>query len=355
MRKRKGLVRKANAVIPAAGNMADDVVQVLSMLNSDSHPFVQSVHVGRGKSPCVLLYTEHQLSDMRRFCCQGSDGAPQSVLGVDRTFNLGPCFVTVIVYTCKAVVRNDTRSHPTFVGPMFLHWDGQYLTYRRFFSEVQGLLDNDVSSTEVRLSASAVIGSDEEKGLTKALRDVFSGSTHLLCVKHLRDNIIDYMRNKCGVQQSIRNRLVSKMFDDDGLINADDSVAYSQAADSLASECETVSSTLGEHFRRHVEPALRRFVFEPRQQHPWVSRRWTNNAAESMNHLLKLSIDWHPRRLPELVDRLYKVTSVQMSDLRRALYGHGNYTLTAPYNKFSLPHTSWQSKSPEVYIFITIT
>ena len=93
-------------------------------------------------------------------------------------------------------------------------------------------------------------------------------------------------------------------------------------------------------------------VFEPRQQHPWVSRRWTNNAAESMNHLLKLSIDWHPRRLPELVDRLYKVTSVQMSDLRRALYGHGNYTLTAPYNKFSLPHTSWQSKSPEVYIFL---
>ena len=82
---------------------------------------------------------------------------------------------------------------------------------------------------------------------------------------------------------------------------------------------------------------------------------WTNNAAESMNHLLKLSIDWHPRRLPELVARLYKVTSVQMSDLRCALYGHGNYTLTAPYNKFSLPHTSWQSKTPEVYIFLTIT
>jgi len=77
-------------------------------------------------------------------------------------------------------------------------------------------------------------------------------------------------------------------------------------------------------------------VFEPRQKHPWVSRRWTNNAVESMNHLLKLSIDWHPRHLPELVHRLYKVTSVQLSDLRRALYGHGNYTLTerAVYDVF---------------------
>ena len=81
VRKRKGRVRKANAVPPAAGNLADDVVQVLSMLNS--HPFVQDVNAG--KSPCVILYAEHQLSDMRRFCCQGSDGAPQSVLGVEHS------------------------------------------------------------------------------------------------------------------------------------------------------------------------------------------------------------------------------------------------------------------------------
>jgi len=51
---------------------------------------------------------------------------------------------------------------------------------------VRTSLDSAVSSTEVRLSSGVVISSDEEKGLTKALRDVFSESTHLLCVKHLR-------------------------------------------------------------------------------------------------------------------------------------------------------------------------
>jgi len=89
---------------------------------------------------------------------------------------------------------------------MFLHWDGHYRTYLDFFTELQAALDGVVCSTEVRLSSNVLINSDE-KGLMKALRDVFSELTHLLCVKHLRDNIIDYMRNKCVVQQSVRNRL----------------------------------------------------------------------------------------------------------------------------------------------------
>jgi len=37
-----------------------------------------------------------------------------------------------------------------------------------------------------------VIGSDEENGMTKAMREVFHAATHLLCVKHLKD-IVDYM------------------------------------------------------------------------------------------------------------------------------------------------------------------
>jgi len=105
------------------------------------------------------------------------------------------------------------------------------------------------------------------------------------------------------------------MFDDGGLINAGDSVAYTQAAEALATERESISATLAQHFRRHVEPALRTFVFEPRQQNPWVSHRWNNNAAESIDHMLKLSIEWHPRRLPELLDRLYKVVSLQSRQL----------------------------------------
>ena len=74
---------------------------------------------------------------------------------------------------------------------------------------------------------------------------------------------------------------------------------------------------------------------------------WNNNVAESVNHLLKLSIEWHPRRLPELVDRLYKVVSLQMCDLRWSLYSHGNYTLAEPFTQFQMPHTAWQLKTSD--------
>ena len=345
VRYRKKKCRAATTTKPAAANIADDVLSVIGLL--DAHPFVQKVIMMKGKAPTVVLYTDQQIANMKRFCCGSGDGKMRSVLGVDRTFNLGPCFVTVVVYKCRAVTRNDSKQHPTFVGPMFLHWDGSCRTYVDFFTELRSSLADTVGSTEVRLGNDLVIGSDEEKGLTKALREVFSDSTHLLCVKHLRDNINDYMRNKCGVQQSVRNRLVAKIFDDGGLINAEDSVAFSQTAEKLATECDTVSATLGKHFRRHVEPVLRTYVFEPRQQHPWVNRRWNNNAAESINHLLKLSIEWHPRRLPELVDRLYKIVRIQMTDLRRSLYSHGNYTLAEPFRRFRVPIATWQTKTQQ--------
>ena len=178
---------------PTAADLADDVVAVLGLLNT--HQFIQKVFLPKGKSPTVALYTKQQLADTKQFCCSDRS-TTRSVLGVDRTFNLGPCFVTVVVYKCRAIVRNDTRMHPTSVGPMFLYSDGHYSTYVDFFTELRTSLDSAVSSAKVRLSSSVVIGTDEEKGLTKTLCDVFRESTHLLCIKHLRDNVVDYTRNK---------------------------------------------------------------------------------------------------------------------------------------------------------------
>ena len=57
------------------------------------HDFIQEVVQIQGKSPCVVLYTDKQLLDIANFCA-GQAG----VLGVDRTFNLGACYVTSIVF-----------------------------------------------------------------------------------------------------------------------------------------------------------------------------------------------------------------------------------------------------------------
>jgi len=36
-----------------------------------------------------------------------------------------------------------------------------------------------------------------------------------------------------------------------------------------------------------------------------------------------------------------------MTDLRRALYSHGNYTLAEPFMRFQTPHTDWQGKTSD--------
>lgn len=176
--------------------------------------------------------------------------------------------------------------------------------------------------------------------------DVFNDSTRVLCTKHLRDNFNDYMQSKCGIKKSIRTRLIDEIFsDDNGLINADDSVVFHDTAVAMTADSVALSNELGRHFSKHVEPALRQYVFEPRQQNPWITRLWTNNASESANHILKLAIDWRPRRLPELVDRPHSVVNLQQSKVRRAVHGSGNYKLAEQYKKFSVELQSWQTIS----------
>lgn len=337
--KHKARNMKVNKARPC--NVADDVLTAIR--EQESRPeFVRKVLLTPGKAPTFVLYTDEQITDMRRFCCSDDNSYRRSIIGIDRTFNLGPCFVTVMVYENQAVVRNGTTRHPTFVGPMFLHWDGEYKTYCDFLSVIRCEFDSHTT-----VSSSLVIGSDAEKALTKAVHDIFSGATQLLCVKHLQDNVIDYMRNKCGVPGTDRNSIVDRIFGEHGLAVAEDSVIYCEREGELLTACSKLSDKLVTHMTKTVLPAVHNFVFKPKQQHSWLDSLWMNNRSESMNHVLKIEIDWKPQRIHELIDHLFRTVKLQISDLRRALYGHGNFALWSPFTKFSVVYAIWHMKSED--------
>ena len=128
---------------------------------------------------------------------------PDTPVGVDRTFNLGACFVTVCVYKNPLAVHNDSKQSPVFIGPLFMHWDATYERYSSYFSYIKMALGKDIH-TETRLKDDLIIGSDDEKGLTKALHAVFNTAIYLLCTKHLKDNLTAYMKHKVGVTQKER-------------------------------------------------------------------------------------------------------------------------------------------------------
>ena len=83
---------QSNALKGDSRNFADNV-QSLSSLTLD-HPFIQSVENVKNKIPCVILYTEDMLQQIIIACAK----VKPAVVSVDRTFNLGDVFVTVMVF-----------------------------------------------------------------------------------------------------------------------------------------------------------------------------------------------------------------------------------------------------------------
>jgi len=68
-------------------NLADDVLHLCNRVASGDD-FVKMVHIVSGHSPFCVLYTDKQISDIRRFCRSDGSKSSKTVLGIDRTFNL---------------------------------------------------------------------------------------------------------------------------------------------------------------------------------------------------------------------------------------------------------------------------
>ena len=80
-------------------NAADDIINVINMI-STSHPFLKEIVQTNGKPPNLICYTENQLKHF-------SSALKTSVIGVDRTFNLRPCFITTTVSEIETNYQNS--------------------------------------------------------------------------------------------------------------------------------------------------------------------------------------------------------------------------------------------------------
>ena len=65
-------------------NVADDMQSIINM-NSAEHPFLKEIIQASGKAPNIICYTDFQIRHFASAC-------RSSIIGVDRTFNLGACF-----------------------------------------------------------------------------------------------------------------------------------------------------------------------------------------------------------------------------------------------------------------------
>ena len=324
-------------------NSADYIQTVISQL--DNHPFVQHLVPLKGKPPGFVLYVADQLNDIVQFF--SADARYPSIMGIDRTFNLGECYVTCTVYKNNRVLRKTSQEPPIMLGPVYLHWDGCYESYHGFFSHLQCKFDSiTLAGMEVGIK-DLLVGSDEERPLTKAIQRCFPDSTMLLCTCHLEDNTRRRLQNKVGVDKKTQKLVLQDLFGPDGLSSANDTFQFEEIAHTLQSKYEESVPLFTRYLRQKLLPAIREHVVAPRIQHENIPINWTNNNCEAINHLLKLETNWKPEKVPDLIEKIYRIVQLQYADIRQALHGQGNLQLAPHVQHLQVAHINWTAKTED--------
>ncbi|XP_070212605.1 uncharacterized protein [Littorina saxatilis] len=334
-KQRKERERQDGLQATPKGNLAD---QMLSLTNITSvRDILQAIQYkmsGPAISPSLILYHEEQMQKIRAFCGRGT-----TVLGVDKTYNLGDLLVTALNFKNVSLLNERTDSAPIYIGPVYMHSSSTFEDYFYFLSTVSAALMDPGTTTPPQM----VVGTDDEKGLTRAVKAAFPNCRHALCTLHLKKNLTRHLRDKVGLDTRKRIKLVDLMFGEKGVSTsknmADFDLRLARAADQWPSEDESYLTKLSGQLHDNV---LKLY---------WdgclPTTTWTNNNAECLNAVLKHLVRWTPQQLPQLVDLIRNLVLTQNAEPQRALLGMGEYVLAQTHAHLLMTPDDWDRLSAD--------
>ena len=174
---------------------------------------------------------------------------------------------------------------------MFLHKEANFHNYYYFLSHINAKLASTISDIDVILPTQIDVGSYDEKALTKAIDIVFPNSKQLLCTKHLKDNITDYMKSKIGIKTKDRIHLIDLIFGEQGILNSADTFQFEERCSQLLTNANTPD--FNNYFERTLKPKLELNYKNLGREGLNAANKWTNNNAESINNIMKLDATQH--------------------------------------------------------------
>jgi hypothetical protein len=309
-------------------NFADQVLAVTEMVQKND--FVQALVHDKDKTPAIILYNDTVIKTMKQMCIN----APvPTILGVDRTFNLGDFYVTATSFKHMHLLRRNTTDHPITFGPVFVHGSSTTKGYFSFFSRISSdLLDCNTENL--------LFGTDEEQALINAIKGAFPRSSLVSCIRHLRNNFVDFLKDKIGVEEKRRNLIVDSIFGADGIAYADDTIMFDLHTKVTRKMCCDLPLVLN-RLEKHTLPRLKDNVVQPRIR-LGLPKPWTNNNAESLNHVLKSAVNWKLQSLIEIIKEIQQLVEVAQEDSKRALFDMGNFVLAPDFKQYSLTLHAWE-------------
>ncbi|KAL9977375.1 hypothetical protein ACROYT_G014767 [Oculina patagonica] len=157
----------------------DPLLAVLELQKSTFPGFIREVVCN--DLPTIMLYTDSQLDNIVKFCCNDKAGLV-SELGLDITFQLGPFYVLVSTYKNTLLNVKGSNHSPSCMGPIMICMTKEEATYLSFLH----CLLREVPGLSQYLHAT---GTDNEVALRNATAAGFPNASALLCYLHSKRNV----------------------------------------------------------------------------------------------------------------------------------------------------------------------
>ena len=293
--------------------------------------------------PMMVLAFDWILDDVVRFCTVPGNF---SVLSVDPTFSLGSFDVTVTTYGHLMLNPKDKSfSHPTMIGPLFVHVRKDFSAYHFFASSLVSLRHE--------LHQLQSFGSDGEAALVKAFSTVFFKASHLRCFLHFRENI-ERKLSELNIPKETAKESVKDVFGcvascQKGLVDARDGVELGDMFSStkqIWNEREKFSSPpvfytwFGDHCLDVVRCSMLASVREEAGLGSPPEPFYTN-AVESKNNILKQHLHRKSSSLPEFVEGMKTLLQQQYQEIQKAVPSMGEYRIASKYLHLAYDHQKW--------------
>ena len=155
------------------------------------------------------------------------------------------------------------------------------------------------------------IGTDDERALVNAITSSFPDAKHVLCTRHMRQNV-NQKPTDASVDKSDRQMLLNKIFGEDCIINANDIICFEEKCEEVETLSQSVSQPFLRYFQKRVKENLVKKCMEP-ELVSQADKQWTNTNCESLNHVLKQNIEMKSQPLLDLIEAIPELVSLRTS------------------------------------------
>lgn len=217
-----------------------------------------------------------------------------------------------------------------------MHRKSDFQTFNVFFSDIAShFTDEEIEKM--------VIGSDDETALRKSIKRCFPGSTQIVCTRHLKNNVKDYLSKKIGVNDSDKKQIAKSIFGENGLTDANSTVIFDHRLIDVNEMLTEKANDFKKYMENRLTPMIRNHVNLPTRL-KMMDKDWSNNNAESMNNILKIGTNHKVEDMSDLIEIIYRLVKSMYKDIEKAFVSLGNYRLKPSFEQYKISVDAWCNK-----------